>query len=201
VFTKATRESYAKPLESHTHSYTRFAWDPFHGMFPLPARITNGFLPLNQTIIYALYHLPMHTCSVHLPLCDGNQLQCAQLPPPLGGVNGGLALKRRFTIFMEPNGSLTCLQESATKLYPRPNTFSPHPSNLKSLLILYSCSSPRIWRSLFPSGFPNNTLYTFIDSICVLRAPPTHSPSLDRSSDSWLRIQITKFLIIPLSSA
>jgi hypothetical protein len=122
--------------------------------------------PFNKTIISALSYLPMHTtCSVLLTLRDRNPTPlCRVPPPPLRDVNSGLALKRLSTHFMEPKGSWRCLQESATKLYPWPNTSSPHPPNLKPLLILYSYSSLRIWSSLFPSGFPNDTLYAFIDS-------------------------------------
>jgi hypothetical protein len=134
----------------------------------------------------------------HSPWSKSNS--AVQSTPPWD-VNSGLALKRLSTHFMEPKGSSPCLQESATKLYPTTNTSSPHPSNHKSLLILYSHSSLRIWSSLFPSGFPNDTLYAFIHSSMSGSAPPTHPLPLERSSDSWLRIPFMKFFIMPFCPA
>jgi hypothetical protein len=116
--------------------------------------------PFNKTILCALSYLPMHTttCSVPPHQTWSKSNSAVQSPPPPRDVNSGLALKRLSMHFVEPKGSLPCLQESASKLYPRPNTSSPHPSNLIFLLILYSYSSPRIWSNFFPSGFPNDTV-------------------------------------------
>ena len=136
-------------------------------MFPSPFK----------TIIYAFSYLPMHTtCTAPLTRRDRNPTPLFRVPPPAWDVNSGLTLKRLPTLFMEPTGSLPCLQESATKFYPRPNTSSPHPSDLKSLLILYSSSTLRIWSSLFPSDFPNDTLYSFIVSSMRDTCPSNPSP-------------------------
>ena len=109
------------------------------------------------------------------PLQTWSKSNSAVQSPPWD-VNSGLALKRLSTHFMEPTDSLTCLQEPATKLYPRQNKSSSHPSKPKSLLILCSYSSPRIWSSFFPSGFTNDILYAIIHSSMRDTCPSNSSP-------------------------
>jgi hypothetical protein len=57
---------------------------------------------------------------------------------------------------MEPEGSLPCSQEPATGPYPEPDESSshPHPSSLRSILMLPSYLRLGLMSGLFPSGFP-----------------------------------------------
>jgi len=193
----------SSPLhKSHQGILHQAAWIPYTTPHPIclrsiPWHVLISLQQNNRLCTLLSTHAHYILRPPHPPWSKSNS--AVQGPP--WDVNRGLALKRLSKRFMEPKGSLPCLQESATKLYPRTNTSSPYPSNLKSLLILYSYSSLRIWSSLFPSGFPNDTLYAFIHSSMRGSAPPTHPPPLDRSSDSWLRIPFMKFFIIPFCPA
>jgi hypothetical protein len=62
--------------------------------------------------------------------------------------------------FMEPEGLLSCLQESSTGLHPQPDRSSPyHPIYLRSILILSTHLHLGLPSGLSPSGFPTNILH------------------------------------------
>jgi len=64
---------------------------------------------------------------------------------------------------MEPEGSLPHSQVPAICPYPEPARSSPYPpppTSWRSILILSSHLRPGLPSGLFPSGFPNKTLYT-----------------------------------------
>jgi hypothetical protein len=66
----------------------------------------------------------------------------------------------------EPEGSSRYSQEPATGPYPEPTKSTLHipPTLLKFHSDPILPSKPRSWSELFPSGFPNKTLYTFPSS-------------------------------------
>jgi hypothetical protein len=76
---------------------------------------------------------------------------------------------------MEPKGSLQCSRGPSTGPYPQPDISSPspHPTALRSILILSSQLCLRLPSGLFPSGFPTEILYAFLFYPCVLHALPT----------------------------
>jgi hypothetical protein len=168
----------SSPLhKSHQEILRPAAWILYTSSHPICRKIhfmAYSHLPSTRQ---SSMHSSIYPCTLHAPSPspDVTKIQLRYSESPWD-VNSRLPLKRLPTHFMEPKGSLPCLQQSATKLYPRPNTSSPHPSNLESLLILYSYSSLRIWSSLFPSGFPNDTLYAFIHSSMRDTCPSNSSP-------------------------
>jgi len=58
---------------------------------------------------------------------------------------------------MEPEGSLLHSQTPATCPYPEPARSGP--TSWKSILILFSLLRMCLPSGLFPSGFPNNTMF------------------------------------------
>jgi hypothetical protein len=73
--------------------------------------------------------------------------------------------------FMEPEGSLQCSQEPATRPYPEPDASSPYlltqfPQNPFYYYLPYLRLD--LSSSFFPSGFPNKILYEFL-------IPPMHA--------------------------
>jgi hypothetical protein len=76
---------------------------------------------------------------------------------------------------MGPEGSLPCLEELTTDLYPEPAEYGPHPRPicLSSILIFPPHLRLCLPRGLFPSGLPTKTLYALIFySMCATR--PAH---------------------------
>jgi hypothetical protein len=63
--------------------------------------------------------------------------------------------------FMEPKGSLRCLQGPSTGPYPEPNRSSQYQPIL-SVLILFFHLLLGLHSGVWPSGFPTKTLYTYI---------------------------------------
>ena len=69
----------------------------------------------------------------------------------------GFQLVKKFSAFLEPEGSLPHSQVPATCPYPEPTRFSPyppHPTSWRSILILSSNLRLGLPNCLFPSGFP-----------------------------------------------
>ena len=85
--------------------------------------------------------------------------------------------------FKEPGDSLLPLLKPAIDPYLEQdlsNLQDYQPISLKSILILFSHLLLRLLKSLFPSGFPTETLYAFQDySIRAIR--PVHLSRLDSS--------------------
>jgi hypothetical protein len=81
-----------------------------------------------------------------------------------------LSHSRNSQHVLEPDRSLPCLQELTTGPCPEPEEFSPHPhpTSLTSILILSSQLHLCLRSGVFPSGFPNGTLYVCI--FCPMRA-------------------------------
>jgi hypothetical protein len=79
----------------------------------------------------------------------------------------------------EPEGSSPYLQQPVISPYPEPtgSTLHPQPVFLRSILITSSHLRLGLPSGLFPSGFPTNTLYTFLSHACHMPRPP-HSPWL-----------------------
>jgi hypothetical protein len=71
---------------------------------------------------------------------------------------------KKFTVFMEPKGSLPSSQEPTTGPYPEPD--ESNPTSLRSTLILSSHLRPDIPSGLFPSGSPNKVLYALGWQLC-----------------------------------
>jgi hypothetical protein len=51
----------------------------------------------------------------------------------------------------------------------------PHPISLRSIVILFTHLRHGLPRGLFPSGFPINSLYTILFSLCYMTCP-SHPP-------------------------
>ena len=74
---------------------------------------------------------------------------------------------------MEPKGSLSHLLVPAICPYPEPVHSSPcpHPTSLKSILILFFLLPLGLLSDIFPSGFPTKALYvsifSFIRATCL----------------------------------
>ena len=73
---------------------------------------------------------------------------------------------------MDPEDLLPCSQKPATCSYTEPDRSSPcpHPTSLKSILILPSRVGIGLPSSLFPLRFPTKTLYVTL----LLPPPPAH---------------------------
>ena len=91
-----------------------------------------------------------------------------------------LSWSRNSLNFMEPEGSILCLQVLTTCPCPEPYQSSPHPSNnfLNIHLNIILPSMPGSSKSFFPSGYPTKTLHapllSPIHAIC-----PAHFILLD----------------------
>jgi hypothetical protein len=75
----------------------------------------------------------------------------------------------------------------------------PHPTSLRSILILSTHLRLGLPSGLFPSGFPINIVYAFLLSPFVLYACPSHPPWLDHSNYVWRGVQVMKLLNMQFS--
>jgi hypothetical protein len=76
---------------------------------------------------------------------------------------------RAYQYFIEPEGSLLCSQDPTNgPVLSQINPIHTTPSYLRSILILSTHLRLGLPSGLFPSGFPNNTLYAFhFSPICT----------------------------------
>jgi hypothetical protein len=81
---------------------------------------------------------------------------------------------RIFRYFVEPKSSLPCSQEPSTRPDPEPDESGPyHPIlSLRSILLLSYKLRLGFPIGLFSSGFPTETLYAFLFSLCVIHGLP-----------------------------
>jgi hypothetical protein len=94
--------------------------------------------------------------------------------------------------FMKFKCLLQCSQEPFISLYAQLDE-SPHPTDLRSILILFSHLCSGLPSSIFPTGFPTKNLHAFFLSYMPC---PSKPPRSDGSDYTYRRVQIMKLFII-----
>jgi hypothetical protein len=101
---------------------------------------------------------------------------------------------KNFLPFMEPDGSFSCSQQPLQCFLSAPHASSPYSSPAHTAMRLGLPTDP------VPSGFPTNTLYTFIFS-SMHATCPRHLILLDFDHSNFIRwrVQVMKLVIMQLS--
>jgi hypothetical protein len=94
---------------------------------------------------------------------------------------------------MEPGGSLPHSQDPATCPYSEAAQSSqwPHPTSLRSILILSCNLRLGLPSGRLPSGHPSNILYAHIFPHTCYMPRPSHSSRFDYPNNIWWWVQVT----------
>jgi hypothetical protein len=95
--------------------------------------------------------------------------------------------------FMEPEHSLPCSQEPATRHPPKPDRSSPYHPIPRRLILTLSSDLHLSLHSSLSSGFLTKTMHTFLSQAGYVPCP-SHLPWLNDSNYIWWSVQFIKLI-------